>query len=166
MFEGEGTVTINSAGAKYTRSVVSLTNTDRQIVDFYQMRWPGVRHIRKQTSLKHKRAYVWMLHGDNVLAFLMDVLPYLRTSLERKKFRIVIKSQIERWSFEQTSHCARMHKYHLQMRELNRKGPPPNAQSTTLGASGWLNSKRPKSITWPTVNVLKDPLIRVKHQQR
>src|SRR5690242_14193138 len=42
MFEGEGTVTISAAGRHgYTRPVVTLANTDRQVVDFFQARWPG-----------------------------------------------------------------------------------------------------------------------------
>jgi hypothetical protein len=135
MFEGEGTVTI-SMSRGYSRSAVMLTNTDFEIVDFFQARWPGRVHLRKANP-RHKPAKVWVLMANQVIGFLEDVGPYLRTTAERRKFALVLESQRLRWSgYEAATHAARMQEYADQVRLLNRKGPiTPGAGDADGGVS-------------------------------
>lgn len=97
MFEGEGTATIsvttNRVGNPSGRCVISLTSTDRQIIDFFHERWPASKIGTRHADPRHKLAWVWVLQGDMVLRFVADVSRFLRTDAERAKFEIVERAQ-------------------------------------------------------------------------
>lgn len=123
VFEGEGTIAIVASNAGYTRSVVTMTNTDREIIDFLQARWPGLVSVRAAT-LKHKPAWIWRLQGNFIIGFLEDVLPYFVTTSERRKAVLALESQRARWAgYKLKGHMEKMQKYATAMKALNRKGP-------------------------------------------
>lgn len=91
MFEGEGTITITRGGRKgYTRALVTLTSTDKNMVDIMHKRWPGNQRswIPKGNA---KRAFMWTLNARGAIArFLIDMNPFFRTERVRKKAEIVM----------------------------------------------------------------------------
>lgn len=124
-FEGEGTVTIVRGGRLgYSRGVVSLTNTDREIVDFYRARWGGTVAARKRQKAHYRQAWVWTIGGARMLPFLLDVVSHLRTSAERRKFELAIAAQRARWQgARHHGYAATMEAFRVEMSALNRKGP-------------------------------------------
>jgi hypothetical protein len=125
MFEGEGTITI-TGGGRYTRSVVCLTNTDREIVEFFQNRWPGLVGPHKPQKPNHKMAWTWRLQGNFVFGFLLDVSPFFRTRAEREKADLLLESQRARWAgYKLSGHSERIGTYRDRMRKLNQRGRQP-----------------------------------------
>lgn len=128
LFEGEGTVTINSGGREgYTRSFVTVTNTDRQVVDFFHARWGGcLQRVLKASprSPNARDCYVWSLNGSaHIALFVTQVLPFIQTARVRRKMELVLEAHAAR---EQGSrdpdYKARCAEYMTRMRELNRRG--------------------------------------------
>lgn len=126
LMEGEGTVRI-SAFTKRNKGAlaVSVVNTNRQIIDWLNQRWPG--YCRPATGLRanQRPAWVWVLSVNRALAFLTSIEPYVIT--DRMKDRICaarwwqeIKSKP--WQrrtesdFEESFNC-----WHW-MKELNTRG--------------------------------------------
>lgn len=130
MFEGEGTITIiesrNHLGNMTARCVVSLTNTDWQIIEFYNSRWPGAVQTRKREQLHHRQGWAWRIQGNPVLRFIADVRPHLRTDAEIAKFEIVERVQrMRRQGLRDPAVRAEVADLMGQIRHLNHRGVDP-----------------------------------------
>lgn len=126
LFEGEGTVSITRGGtAGYSRSLVSVTNTDAEVIDFFQVRWPGsIRTIRPK-SPRAREAQCWALYGSRVLPFLLDILPYVRRSAVRAKCELVIESQrMRRRGSRAPDYAPTLETFRDRIRVLNQRGRP------------------------------------------
>jgi len=126
-FEGEGTVTILSGGAK-ALSVprVSLTSTDESVITYFQARWRGrVRsYIPSSRSGRAREAFEWSLSaGEAIEGFLLDMLPDLKTARVRTKAGLLIEDVRARAEQRRTE-AARADKRcrMAKMRALNRRG--------------------------------------------
>lgn len=88
LFEGEGSVRINPP----TRSnmghlCAQVSNTDPQIIEFFQSRWPGHAAPVKGLKAHHNPAWYWIIAAQRAAAFLRQIAPYVRT--DRTKARII-----------------------------------------------------------------------------
>jgi hypothetical protein len=95
LFEGEGTIAIVGGGKRvYTQLMVSVTNTDLQVVEEFQKYWPSYR-IRavKPKSRAAKSAWVWQLSCLKAASFLCDIEPYVRTERVRQKVALALEAQ-------------------------------------------------------------------------
>ena len=97
LFEGEGTVTIaRSGGTKrpwLTQTRVLVGNTDKEVVDFFLLRWGGrVRPIPPSTK-RARPSFEWALVGAQAAFFLQDIRAYLRTVRVQTKVELVLKSE-------------------------------------------------------------------------
>lgn len=123
MFEGEGTATIGSGGKHYSVCHITLTNTDMEIIDFFEERWPSSQIIfRAPRNERQAPQWCWKLNGDRAVWFIRDVGPYLRRTSMKAKFAIVEEAQLLRRRGS-TTHLARVEELHQQIRLLNRRGP-------------------------------------------
>jgi hypothetical protein len=123
MFEGEGTVSITKSGPKYTVCVVTLCNTDRQIIDVFNEHWPSRKIVVREPHGNARRQWTWTLHGDRIVGFLQDLRPYLRTDAEKAKFDIVEEAQLlRRRGYRTQPHLDRLTELHQQIRVLNKRG--------------------------------------------
>jgi hypothetical protein len=122
LFEGEGTATINGK-AVYSVARISVTSTDREVVDFYHARWGGsVRSVGRR-SANAREAFTWELHGQRAAFFAEDLLPWTRTSRVRLKFEVLIESQqVRRQGSRDPTYRARIGVYRERMRILNQRG--------------------------------------------
>ena len=79
LFEGEGTVRINKPTKRNAGHLVaSVVNTDRQITDYFQSRWPG--YMQKASGLdptRQREAWVWNVAARKVAAFLAAIMPFV-----------------------------------------------------------------------------------------
>jgi hypothetical protein len=91
LFEGEGTVTIAVRNRDETyRIVVSIANTDRQVIDWFQSRWPGYVQGAYGKRPRRKPAWYWTLIGPRAEAFIRQLRPFLRTERVRRKVELAI----------------------------------------------------------------------------
>lgn len=126
LMEGEGTVRINAPTQRNIgHLVVSCVNTDRELIDWLQARWPG--YCKPATGLRanQRPAFVWSIAARRALAMLDEIEPYVVT--ERMRERILtarwwqeIKAKHWRYrtnaDYEEGFNCFHWMKY------LNRRG--------------------------------------------
>lgn len=126
LIEGEGSVRLNSVTRKNNGAlIVCMTNTNLDLVEFMQDRWPG--SVRPATGLRpdQRPAWVWTLASRRALAFLDEIEPYAISERLRERIRTArwwqeIKSKHWRYRTEadyEEAFCC----WHW-MSELNRRG--------------------------------------------
>ncbi len=124
-FEGEGTVSIVSNGARpFGRPVASLCSTDFSMVDVFQTHWPG--HVQRVThrSGRARDLYVWRINTlDGIECFLLDIKPFLKSERVRVKAALLLQDVRERAELLRTPQVQqRMRERHMKMRSLNKRG--------------------------------------------
>lgn len=105
-FEGEGTVTLQSGGARpfAFKPLVSLSSTDQEVIEFFRSRWPASALAPRVPTSRSKQVWTWRLSGAvRVHRFLGDVRPHIRTSRVLEKVDVVARF-CERLLSEQR-HC-------------------------------------------------------------
>lgn len=94
LFEGEGSVRINKATRRNLGHLIaSVCNTDRQVIEFFQERWPA--YMKPATGLRPEQrpAWVWVIAARRAAAFLSQIQPYLQTDRVREKARVGLEFQ-------------------------------------------------------------------------
>ena len=123
-FEGEGTVTITRSGARgYTRPMVMLTSTDPEMVNVFNVRWPG-RIYAHQPKGNSKVAHTWSLNVRPAIArFLWDISPFLKTDRVRRKAELVLEDIGARiQGAKGPGYLAECHERREEIRALNKRG--------------------------------------------
>lgn len=126
LFEGEGTVRISRPQPRnWGHLDVSLVNTDREIVDFFQSRWPA--RVRLATGLRpaQRQAYVWTIAARQAAAFLEDVRPYVLTTRMKERIRhgLAFQAQKRMGAGPRTQeYCEDQWNAYWWMAELNKRG--------------------------------------------
>jgi hypothetical protein len=133
LFEGEGTIRINSVTVRNMGFLMcSVVNTDREVVEFFSARWPG--YFRNATGLdprRQKPAWVWAIAARKARAFLLDIQPYLVTDRVRFKAELGLAFQDQkepsnsiRWAPDEVKadYFDRQRDFFGLMRKLNRRG--------------------------------------------
>lgn len=135
MFEGEGSVRINSATARNLGAlVVDLPNTDMALVGWFNDRWPG--YFRHHKRPGNARAYWrWRIASLKAASFLIAIEPYL---VGEKRERVHLGIEFQRQ--KRASHfrnCTdgyrdRQREYFEKMKAFNLRGAPMGAQLRLL----------------------------------
>lgn len=127
LFEGEGTVRIARPGKRQLGTlVVSVVNTDRQILDFFQQRWPGYCKLATGRPDGTRPAWVWVIAARQAAAFLDDLLPYLQTERVRRKAELGLAFQdARRLGARGEAYREASWDYYRQMLALNQRGVKP-----------------------------------------
>lgn len=94
LFEGEGTVRISSA----TRNglghlAVIISNTDLQVLEFFQQRWPG--YLKPMTGMRvdQRPAWQWAIAANKAATFLRAIAPFLITNRVKEKANVGLRFQ-------------------------------------------------------------------------
>lgn len=126
LFEGEGTVRINTATKRNLgHLIVSVVNTDRSTVEFFQDRWPGtLRGATGLNPLKQRPAWVWTVAARKAAAFLTDIQPYLRSERVRRKAALGLEFQAQkaRTNWVSDEYRETQWLFFMEMKELNLRG--------------------------------------------
>lgn len=78
LFEGEGTVRINKPGRRnWGHLAVSVVNTDRQVVEWFQSRWPGYMKVATGMRPSQRQAWVWVTAAKRAATFLAAIRPFV-----------------------------------------------------------------------------------------
>lgn len=94
LFEGEGTVRINKpAPRNWGALCVSVVNTDRQVLDFFQARWPGCYKAATGLRPEQRDAWVWVIAARRAAAFLEQIRPYVVRDRVRERIAHAIYFQ-------------------------------------------------------------------------
>lgn len=90
IFEGEGTATM-SCTEDAAQPMVSVGNTDLDIVMALQRLWPGVRvYSAEPNPGRHKKLWTWRLHKQlEIVKFIADVLPFVRSARTRERLDLL-----------------------------------------------------------------------------
>jgi len=126
LMEGEGTVRINQPTKRNKGALlVSMVNTDFELIDWMQARWPG--YCKPATGLRENQrpAMVWVIASLRALAFLEQIEPFVVTTRMRERIKTArwwqgIKAKHWRYrteaDYEEAFNC-----FHW-MKELNACG--------------------------------------------
>lgn len=130
LFEGEGTVRINKPSLRSWGAVcVSVVNTDRQILDWFQARWPGYMKAATGLQPNHREAWVWVIAARQAIAFLRELRPFIVRDAVREKIDHAIAFQEQkrngvRWMepAERYAYAEDQWNAYWWMAELNKRG--------------------------------------------
>lgn len=77
ILEGEGCISLIRPKRQHPFFEVTVTSTDREVLDWMKMRWRG--HIQKLPKREehHRQAWAWRVKGASGAAFLLCVRPYM-----------------------------------------------------------------------------------------
>jgi hypothetical protein len=141
LFEGEGTVRINKPGVRnWGHVAVSVVNTDRQVVDWFQARWPG--YMRPATGLREDQrdAWVWVIAARRAIAFLEQIKPFVVRDAVREKISVAIdfqqqkRNDVRLLSYEDRySYAEQQWNAYWWMRVLNKRGRQDGARMPPVG---------------------------------
>lgn len=128
LFEGEGTVSIiyvRTKGARYTRIMVSVANTDPDVLELFQRLWP-VKTLRKiKARPRCKPVWLWRLEARQAVPFLLDIRPFIKTRRVMEKVDLALEYQSTKRGpgrAGSTAYRALHASYLSQMRALNHRG--------------------------------------------
>jgi hypothetical protein len=125
LLEGEGSVRINRATKRNLGHLVcSVTNTDRELIDWLQGRWPAYMKPVGGLRSDQRPAWAWCIAARKAAAFLSEIRPFVVTTRMKKRIALAVEFQ------QQKSKCSRVSDeyrcdqwiYYVQMRELNLRG--------------------------------------------
>lgn len=126
LFEGEGTIAIavrRGHGPDTYRLVCSVTNTDRQVIDYFHERWHGwLAPMRDRPG--RQPAWHWIVAGPTAEAFLNEVAPYFVTDRVADKAVIGLRLRDATGSIGQRDVERKARQRHLyeRLRVLNQRG--------------------------------------------
>ena len=124
-FEGEGTFSIARRGGKSgPQPIVSLTSTDKSMVDVFHDHWPGYLQSIDPRNPRARVQFTWtLLTLDKIEGFILDVRPFLKSARMRDKAALLLEDVRARAELRRTDAArARKAERHLKMRALNRRG--------------------------------------------
>ena len=132
LFEGEGTVRINKPCMRNWGSLcVSVVNTDRQIVDWFQSRWPGYMKEATGLRVRQRPAWVWVTAAHKAVRFLEAIRPYVVRDAVRDKIDHALAFQQQkrndvRWmsDSERYAYAEEQWNSYWWMCRLNQRGLP------------------------------------------
>lgn len=126
LFEGEGTITLTGGGRRpYTRVIASVDNTDHQVIEFFQQRWPASKISERipSGSGNARLVYAWRLTSRRACEFIEAILPHIRTTRVRAKALLALQVQAsKRRGIRSQSYRDQQTAYLLEMRGLNARG--------------------------------------------
>ena len=129
MFEGEGTIRINSLTKRNLGAlIVSVVNTDAEILEWFRRRFGG--RIRAATGLRpdQRGAWVWLLAARQAAAFLERIQPFLVTTRNRLRCQVGLRFQAQKVHRLRQGPDYRQEQWEafMLMKELNVRGPTAN----------------------------------------
>jgi hypothetical protein len=134
-FDADGCVMVLEAGTGGRGSatlVVTVSNCDRTILDWYKARWGGSIRANGYHRAEVRPNFSWTASGTGAARLLKDTLPFLKVKLDRVQnglaFQALRPGPGNHLTDEEN---ARDREFAMRAREMNRKGPrvPPQSPS-------------------------------------
>lgn len=133
IIEGEGSIRINKPTRQNRGAlIVSVSNTDRQIIDWLAERWNGYAKANTAPVGNRKQAYVWTIAARQAAAFIMAIYPYLKTERVLRKADLALTFQNQktalRPSCRSPEYLDDQLRFYEHMAALNKRGRPNSQQ--------------------------------------
>lgn len=94
LMEGEGSVRLNAVTKRNRGAlIVAMSNTNKQIIDWMNHRWPGHTRALIRPSPRHKQAWLWCIASNKALEFLLAIQPYVITTRMKSRIETAIHWQ-------------------------------------------------------------------------
>lgn len=130
LFEGEGTISImRPRNRNFGSLCVSVVNTERAIVDYFQSRWGGVIRKLNTKQSNRKTAWRWILSSRQAERYLLSVQPFALTSRMKERIFLGLAFQGNKWGMsrwatdeEKDNYWKQNVWFYLQFRHLNQRG--------------------------------------------
>jgi hypothetical protein len=146
LFEGEGSVRINKPTRRCCGALLaSVVNTDIEVVQFFQERWP-TRRLRSATGLDVERtrpAWVWITAARRAAAFLQEIRPFVVRGIVKARIDHGLAFQAQKRSgvkkddrYEQ--YIEDQWNAYWWMCELNQRGRAAADRDRAWGPKWWL----------------------------
>jgi len=90
--DGEGYLGLKhdrGCGGSQYMSILKITNTKKEIIDWFYQSFGGWTDIKRRKNPKHREAYTWIMAGKKLEPFLRKVYPYLK--LKKRQAEILLK---------------------------------------------------------------------------
>ncbi len=129
-FEGEGTVSImRPTKRNYGSLCVSIANTEKHLLDFFQSRWGGAMREMKMFG-NCKRAWRWILSSQQAAVYLADIQPFVFGKRMKERIFLGLAFQGNKWSNVQRRQPIEVREdywksnvwFYLQFRHINQRG--------------------------------------------
>lgn len=150
LFEGEGTVRINTATKRNLGHLcASVVNTDREVIDWFNARWPGYMNKAGGLNLERQRmAWVWNVAATKAAAFLLAIRPFIVRSMMKVRIDHGLWFQSQKTNTRENrtdEYRERQWAAYMWMGELNKRGPEAIARDRAWGATIVEAEKEPSS---------------------
>lgn len=127
IFEGEGCVSIAVRNSDETyRLVCVIGSTDREMVEFFHVRWGGWLQPGYGHRGNRKPSWSWTATASWAEKFLNDVRPYLRLPRIQAKVELALQFRTRQSRsahvYKARGYKAAQREIYHQMRGLNRRG--------------------------------------------
>lgn len=141
IIDGEGSICIfpyygrHYKYGKYPRykPALCVTNTNRKLMEWIVENFGGTIQVvkRKRDQLKtHKQNHHWLVSHEKAANIIRAILPYLVIKREQADLFLTFQATARRSGLQGTPEPVRKLRSEIaeQMRELNRRGPPPEME--------------------------------------
>lgn len=124
--EGEGTVRINAITQRNKGAlIVSAVNTDRELIDWMQARWPGSCKPATGVQPGHTPGWVWTVAANVARDFLVSIEPFVVSDRMRERIRLAVRWQelkAVHWRDRDDEWAHEQFDLYCYSAELNRRG--------------------------------------------
>ncbi len=94
MVDGEGFISIHTDEKNITRCYVTITSTNKTVIDWLGKKLGGTIHKRVHKNPKWLDYYVWKVSGNiQVKEFLLTIEPYLIIKKQRARQALAVKTR-------------------------------------------------------------------------
>lgn len=136
--EGEGCIAINKPNLNnFGILTVTVSNTDRQTIDWFQERWPGCVKLKQNKNPKNRLAWEWLVASKKAANFLIQIRTFIVRDIIKQKIAVALdfqkgKRSDSRWMTSEEKDFYKMEQWnaYLWMGELTRRG---NVNDSILG---------------------------------
>jgi|SRR5216684_3094975 len=125
MFEGEGSVRINSRTVRNMGSLLAdMVNVQPEVTRVFADAWGGYHRLVRMQPPRRDH-YRWRLASLQAAAFLRAIQPYLHTAVYRERVALGLEYQAQKIGGPRNrteEYAARQQNYYLRMKALNQRG--------------------------------------------
>ena len=110
---------------------MSVSNTDKSIIQWFNKRWPGYCKKSWKSNPKANDAWAWVVAANKACEFLKQIRPYLKRKTVRKKVTLALRFQQQkrnaRWIKKRELYKQVQIHFFMEMKKLNKRGMEDNA---------------------------------------
>ena len=93
LVDGEGSIMLIAEGSKYKHPEISLTSTDKELIDWVIAVFGGKAYVNIPKVAHHKQAWHWRVRNLNHVMFILELIaPHLKIDRKRGRANLILRS--------------------------------------------------------------------------